>query len=59
MTNENLVKYWRKQCVDKGTSLAQICREVGIEREVLTRWEKAEPKSIRLMRAINEAIEKK
>jgi hypothetical protein len=32
---------------------------VGIEREVLTRWEKAEPKSIRLMRAINEAIEKK
>jgi hypothetical protein len=30
---------------------------VGIDREVLTRWERQEPKSLRLAKQIDEAIE--
>lgn len=58
MSNENIVKTWRKKCVDHGTSLNAICKKVGVDRVLLTRWEKAEPKSLRLAKQIADAIDK-
>ena len=42
---------------EKGTSLNAICNKLGIDRELLTRWERAEPKSLRLAKQIDQAIE--
>jgi transposase-like protein len=57
MYKENIVKVWKIKCIEKGTSLNAICKKVGIDREVLTRWERQEPKSLRLAKQIDEAIE--
>lgn len=56
MYKENIVKVWKIQCIEKGTSLNAICNKLGIDRELLTRWEKEEPKSLRLAKRIDQAI---
>lgn len=56
MYKENIVKVWKIQCIEKGTSLNAICNKLGIDRELLTRWEKEEPKSLRLAKQIDQAI---
>jgi hypothetical protein len=57
MYKENIVKVWKIKCIEKGTSLNAICNKLGIDRELLTRWERAEPKSLRLAKQIDQAIE--
>ena len=57
MNNENIVVKWRKRCIEKGVSLNQICEEVGISRGLLTKWEKGEPKTLQIIRAIEKALE--
>ncbi len=57
MNDENLVVKWRKRSVEKGTSLNQVCKEVGISRGLLTKWEKSEPKTLQIIRAIEKALE--
>lgn len=57
MNNENLVVKWRKRCIEKGISLNQVCEEVGISRGLLTKWEKQEPKTLQIIRAVEKALE--
>lgn len=57
MNNENLVVKWRKRCIEKGISLNQVCEEVGISRGLLTKWEKQEPKTLKIIRAVEKALE--
>jgi|APGre2960657373_1045057.scaffolds.fasta_scaffold421588_1 transcriptional regulator with XRE-family HTH domain len=57
MNDENLVVKWRKRCIEKGISLNQVCEEVGISRGLLTKWEKREPKTLQIIRAIEKVLE--
>ena len=56
MVEGNIVKYWKVKCIEKGTSLNAICNRLGIDRELLTRWEKEEPKSLRIAKQIDKEI---
>ena len=57
MNNENLVVKWRKRCIEKGTSLNQVCEEVGVSQGLLTKWEKREPKTLQIIRATEKVLE--
>lgn len=57
MEKENLVIYWRKRCIEKGITLNQICEEIGVSRGLLTKWEKKEPKTLQIIRAIEKRLE--
>ncbi len=57
MNVENLIVKWRKRCIEKGISLNQVCEEVGISRGLLTKWEKREPKTLQIIRAIEKVLE--
>lgn len=52
----DLVKSLKIKCVEAGTSLNQICKRIGLNPQVITSWEKQEPKSIRTLKAIEAAI---
>lgn len=56
---ENTVKSLKARCALIGTDLTKVCREAGVTRTTLRNWEKAEPKSFRALRRIQEVIEKK
>jgi len=47
----------KTMCAERGTSLTRICEEVGINRSLLCRWEKREPKTIQLYKKIYDRIE--
>ena len=57
MEKENLVIQWRKRCIEKGITLNQICEEIGVSRGLLTKWEKKEPKTLQIIRAIEKRLE--
>lgn len=57
MNDKNIVTQWRKRCIEKGTSLNKVCAEVGVSRGLLTKWEKEEPKTLQIIRAIEKALE--
>jgi transcriptional regulator with XRE-family HTH domain len=57
MEKENLVIHWRKRCIEKGITLNQICEEIGVSRGLLTKWEKKEPKTLQIIRAIEKRLE--
>ncbi len=57
MNDENLVVKWRKRCVEKGTSLNQICQKIGISRGLLSKWEQREPRTLQIVRAIEKLLE--
>jgi DNA-binding Xre family transcriptional regulator len=48
----------KKMCAERGVSIGQVFDDIGINRSVLSRWEKREPKSILTYRKIYERIEK-
>jgi hypothetical protein len=47
----------KKMCAERGVSIGQVFDDIGINRSVLSRWEKREPKSILTYRKIYERIE--
>ncbi len=57
MEKENLVIQWRKRCIEKGITLNQICEGIGVSRGLLTKWEKKEPKTLQIIRAIEKRLE--
>jgi len=49
---ENVAKELKKLCIDKGTSLTQVCKEAGVDRSTLRRWEVEEPQTIKILRTL-------
>lgn len=43
-------------CAERGVSLGQIFDDMGINRSVLSRWEKKEPKSVQTYQKIYDRI---
>lgn len=48
----NVAKELKKLCIDKNTSLTQICKAAGVDRSTLRRWEIDEPQSIKMLRKL-------
>lgn len=48
----------KTQCDALGISLSKLCREADVDRSVIERWRRSEPKSIRTYNALVEALEK-
>lgn len=48
----------KSQCDALGISLSKLCREADVDRSVIERWRRSEPKSIRTYNALVEALEK-
>lgn len=46
----------KNMCHERGTTLTRICDEIGINRSVLSRWEKKEPKSVQTYQKIYERV---
>lgn len=44
-------------CRMAGTNLNKICSKEGIDRSILERWKKNDPKSIRIYKKLTAAIE--
>lgn len=57
MIDKNIVTQWRQRCLEKNKSLTQICKTIGISRGLLTKWEKQEPRTLQIVRAINKELE--
>ena len=55
---ENIVKSLKIRCVRSGTNLTQVCAEAGVNRQLLTKWEKEEPKTFRILRKLEAVLEK-
>lgn len=46
----------KQMCAERGVSLGQIFDDMGINRSVLSRWEKKEPKSVQTYQKIYDRI---
>jgi precorrin-6x reductase len=53
----NIVTTLKAKAVAAGTNLTAICRAANIPRQTVERW-KTEPKTIKLLRKLEDAIEK-
>ena len=49
----------QKLCTQAGTNLAQICRDANLDRSVLERWKKEEPKTLIILASLLKAIEER
>ncbi len=52
-----LVKSLKTRCAAAGTNITAICEKAGVSRSTIERWKKAPPQSIRILNAIEAAIE--
>lgn len=52
------VKSLKIRCAELGTTLTNVCRNVGVHPNVMSNWAKEEPKSIRTLKAIEAEIER-
>lgn len=55
---ENHVTSLKIRCVRAGTNLTKVCAETGVNRQLLTKWEKEEPKSFKILRRLEAALDK-
>jgi len=46
----------KTMCAERGTSLNRVCEDLNINRSLLSRWEKKEPKSILIYKKIYERV---
>lgn len=54
----NIVLTLKAKCAAIGTNITQVCKEAGVPRQTIERWKVEEPKTIKLLRQIEETIEK-
>jgi len=40
-----------------GVKLSEVCRKAGVDRSILERWKKEDPKSITTLNALNNALD--
>lgn len=55
----NIVLTLKAKCAAIGTNITQICKDAGVPRQTVERWKVEEPKTIVLLRKIEEAIEER
>jgi hypothetical protein len=55
---ENVYDEISQACTDAGIPLQHVCREAGVDRSVLERWKKENPKSIKILNALSKALDK-
>lgn len=55
---ENIVTSLKIRCVRSGTNLTKVCAEAGVNRQLLTKWERQEPKTIKLLRKLEAVLDK-
>lgn len=56
---ENIVKSLKIKAATVGSNLTQICNDAGVPRQTIERWKNVEPKTIRILRKLENAIEKR
>ena len=55
---ENIVTSLKIRCVKVGTNLSKVCEAAGVDRDTITRWEKEEPLSFKILRKLDGALAK-
>lgn len=48
----------KSECDSLGISISKLCREAEVDRSVLERWRRSDPKSIKTYNALLDALEK-
>ena len=46
-----------KRAKQIGVKLSEVCRKAGVDRSILERWKKEDPKSITTFNALNAALD--
>ena len=49
----------KQRCREIGTSLSEICRIANVDRKTIQRWKTNEPKSITVLRQLEEVLNQK
>lgn len=57
MAKTNIVHSLKLKCTAAGTNLTEVCRKAGVNRQTVERWKKEEPKTLTILRQLEEAIE--
>jgi len=55
---ENVIISLEVRCVKSGINLTQLCEQAGVDRDLIGRWQKEEPKSLQILRKLSEAMAK-
>jgi hypothetical protein len=55
--DKNIVTQLRIKAIEKGVNLTQLCTMAGINRCVLTNWEKREPKSLATLKKLERTLD--
>lgn len=56
---ENIVTSLKIRCAKAGISLSKLCNEAGIDRSVVERWKKEEPKTLQTLRKLESTLQEK
>lgn len=54
----DLYRSLKVRCAVAGVTLAQICRDAGVDRRTLDKWKRKTPKSIESLRRLEAIIER-
>jgi hypothetical protein len=55
--DKNIVSEVRIKAIEKGVNLTKLCALAGINRCVLTHWEKREPKSLATLKKLERTLD--
>ena len=53
---ENILTSLKLECTLAGTNITEVCREAGVSRSTIDKWEKELPKSFRIAEKLKAAI---
>lgn len=53
---ENIITSLKIRCVKAGTNLTKVCEAAGVDRDIVTRWQKEEPRSFQIYRRLDKAL---
>lgn len=48
----------KSECDAAGIPLSILCREAGIDRSIIERWKKKDPKTIQIVNSLRDAMER-
>lgn len=47
----------KRKCAEAGTNLTEVCKVAGVDRSMLSRWRQREPKTLEILRKLEDAIQ--
>lgn len=53
---ENTIQSLKIRCIKAGTNLTRVCEQAGVDRNLVSRWAKEEPKSFQILRKLDQAL---